>query len=289
MSMMQKIMETVVQYMPDKEPDPLMRKHGYIGKPFSRVDGRLKVTGEASFSAEFKLENLVYAAIVCSTIAKGKITEIDSAEAEKAVGVLAIITFENAPEMNAPPVYDMSGGSRGAAGSDLPILRDEQIYYDGQPIAVVVGETQEQAEHAASLVKVEYETETAAVSFDDLKAEAFPPPTVLGEPPKVAIGDVIKGLNDAEFVVDNIYRTPRYNPNAIEPHATIAAWEADETLMIYDSTQNLYAIRNTLAKMFDLAEEKVRVVAPFVGGGFGGKGMLWDNTALCAVVAVAPL
>lgn len=288
MAIMQKIMETVVQFMPDKEPDPLIQsKHGYIGKPFSRVDGQLKVKGEASFTAEFKLENIAYAALCYSTIAKGKITKIDRSEAETATGVLAIITHENAPKMNAPEVYDASGGSRGAAGSDLPILQDETIYYDGQPIAVAVAETQDQADYAAFLIKVEYETQEAAVSFDALKEEAFPPPSVLGEPPEVAIGDVIKGLNEADVVVDHIYRTPRFNQNAIEPHATIAAWDADDNLMIYDSTQNLYAVRNTLAKMFDLAEDKVRVVAPFVGGGFGGKGMMWYNSPLCAAAAKA--
>ncbi|MEJ7618629.1 MAG: xanthine dehydrogenase family protein molybdopterin-binding subunit, partial [Pyrinomonadaceae bacterium] len=285
MSIMQKIMETVVQFVPDKDPDPMMHKHGYIGKPLSRVDGPLKVKGEAAFTAEFKVENPAHAALVYSTIAKGKITAIDVTEAEKANGVLTIITHENAPKMNDPAVADLSGGSRGAAASDLPILRDEQIYRDGQPIAVVVCETQDQAEHAASLVKVAYETQRAAVSFDALKPEAFAPPNVLGEPPEVNIGHAEEQLKDAAFKIDHIYRTPRYNQNAIEPHATVAAWNDDTGLMVFESTQNLYAVRNTLAKMFDLAPEKVRVVAPFVGGGFGGKGMMWDNTALCAAAA----
>ena len=120
MSIMQKIMETVVQFMPDKEPDPLIgQKHGYIGKPFSRVDGQLKVKGEAKFSAAFGLENIADAALVHSSIAKGEITRIDRSAAEQADGVIAVATHENASTMDDPPVYDMSGGSKGAAGSDL--------------------------------------------------------------------------------------------------------------------------------------------------------------------------
>jgi len=284
MSIMQKIMETVMQFTPDKEPDPLMHKHGYVGKPFSRVDGQLKVKGEAPFSAEIKLENLAYAALVYSTIAKGKITKIDWSEAKKADGVLAVITHENAPKMNDPAPMDPTGGSSGAAASDLPILRDEQIHWDGQPVAVVVAETQDQAEYGASCVRVEYQTAQADVSFDALKTQAITPKNILGEPPEVEIGDAEKGLKAAEFVVDNIYRTPRYNHNAIEPHATIAAWDDDDGLMVFDQTQMLYGSRNTLAKMFDLEPEKVRVIAPFIGGGFGGKGF-WNNTALCVAAA----
>ncbi|MEJ7710362.1 MAG: hypothetical protein WKF84_10985 [Pyrinomonadaceae bacterium] len=118
---------------------------------FSRVDGQLKVTGEAAFTAEFKVENPAHAALVYSTIAKGKITKIDAREAEKANGVLVIMAHENAPKMNDPAVADMSGGSSGAAASALPILRDKQIHRDGQPVAVVVAETQDQAEYAAAL------------------------------------------------------------------------------------------------------------------------------------------
>ncbi|MGI8469582.1 MAG: xanthine dehydrogenase family protein molybdopterin-binding subunit [Pyrinomonadaceae bacterium] len=285
MSIMQKIMETVVQFMPDKDPDPLIHKHGYVGKPLSRVDGQLKVTGAATFSAEFKFENLAYAALVYSTIAKGKITKLDASEAEKSNGVLAVITFENAPKMKDPPTFSPGGQSKGSAASDLPILQDEKIYWNGQPIAVVVAETQDRAERAAQLVKVEYETEDFKVSFDALKDEAEPPKDVLGEPSELEIGDAEDGLKKAEFKVDNIYRTPRYNHNAIEPHSTIAVWDEDGGLTVFDATQNLYGLKNTLAEIFALDVEKVRAVAPFVGGGFGGKGSMWNHTALCAAAA----
>lgn len=282
MSLMQKIMETAVQFVPDKDLDPL-HKHTYVGKPFSRVDGQLKVKGEAVFSAEFKLENIAYAALVHSTIAKGKITKIDVSEAEKADGVIKIITHENAPSLKVPPIIDPNGG-KGAANSNLPIFKDGTIYWNGQPIALVVAETQDQAEYAASLVRIEYEAEVPTVSFDEQKANAIAPPSVLGEPAEVAVGDAEKGLKNAEFVIDYIYRTPRHNHNAIEPHATIAEWREDEGLTIFTTTQMLYNTRYTLAEMFSVKPETIRVIAPFVGGGFGGKSF-WHDTPLCTIAA----
>ena len=285
MSVMQKIMETVVQFMPDKEVDPLIQhKHGYIGKPFSRADGQLKVKGEAAFTAEFKLENIAYAALVYSTIAKGKITNIDLSEAEKAAGVLNIITPENAPRLNDPPLLDMTGQTKGAAASNAPVMQNEKIYWNGQPIAIVVAETLDQAEYAASLIKVEYEIEKSEVSFDALKAQAETPSDVMGQPSEVEIGEAEKALKTAEFKVDNIYRTPRCNHNAIEPHATIAVWNDDGSLTLFDSTQFVYGTKNTIAEIFSLKPEQVQAIAPFVGGGFGGKGG-WSNTTLAALAA----
>lgn len=285
MSVLQKIMGTVAQFMPDKEPDPLIHKHGYIGKPFSRVDGELKVTGKAPFTAEFKIENLAYATLVCSTITKGRVTKIDASEAEKAPGFITIITHENAPKMKAPPLMDINNPDKGFASSNLPVLQDDKVNWNGEPIAVVVAETLDRAEYAASLVRVEYEAGTPTVSFDDLKAEAFVPEDIIGEPPEVKIGEAEKMLAEAESVVDNVYRTPRYNHNAIEPHATIAAWNDDGSLTVFDATQAVNVYKKTLAEIFNIKPEKVRVIAPFVGGGFGGKAGMWKNTVLCAATA----
>ena len=290
MSITQKIMETVVQFMPDKEPDPLIQhKHGYVGKPFSRVDGQLKVKGEAKFSAEFKFENLVYATLVYSTIAKGKITKIDRSEAERAAGVLAVITHENAPKLKTPPQLL-------PVVSDLPVFQDAEIHWSGQPVAVVVAETQDRAEAAANLITVEYEEETAALAFDALKPAAVEQPDFMGMVPlKADIGDAEDALGKAEFKVDRIYRTPFHNHNAIEPHATVAVWSenenGDENLTVFDTTQMVYMERNMLAEVFDLKPEQVRVVAPFVGGGFGGKPGMWGATlgAMAAKVVNRPV
>ncbi|MDD5580469.1 MAG: xanthine dehydrogenase family protein molybdopterin-binding subunit [Methylobacter sp.] len=279
------IQETVVRFAPGKDHDSLMHKPGYAGKPFSRVDANLKVKGEALFSADFKVENPAFAALVYSTITKGRITTIDTSEAASSSGVLAVITHENAPKIPTPPVFDPTGESKGTAASDSPVLQDNRIYRDSQPIAIVIAATLDQAEYAGTLVKVDYETEIATVSFAACKPEAVTPSDVLGEEPEVKIGNAGTAFSEAEATTDNIYRTPRYNHNAIEPHATIAVWNEDDSLLVYDPPQNLYGVKHTLAILFGLAPEKVRVVSPFVGGGFGGKGTLWDNTMLCVIAA----
>ena len=286
MSIMQKIMETVVQFVPDKEPDPLIgQKHGYVGKPFSRVDGQLKVKGEATFAAEFKLENIAYAALVYSTITKGKITKIDSSEAGKANGFLAILTHENAPEMKKVPTFSGGDKNGGSGASEVPPMQNADVLYNGQPVAVVVAETQDQAEYAASLVRVEYEAEEAQVSFDAAKPEAKSPGDIMGEPAEVKVGDAEDALNKAGYKVDNLYRTPRHNHNAIEPHPIIGFWDEDDDLLVFEASQFVAGGRDTYAAVFGLESEKVRVVSPFVGGGFGGKGTAWDYTLLCIAAA----
>ncbi|RVN99451.1 xanthine dehydrogenase family protein molybdopterin-binding subunit, partial [Sinorhizobium meliloti] len=194
--------------MPDKAPDPLIHKHGYLGTPVSRVDGQRKVKGEARFAAEFEIKNLAYAVPVCSTIAKGRIVAIDASDAERSPGVIAIVTAQNAPKMKRPPLMDVRHMDKGFAASDLAVLRDDEISWDGQPVAVVVAETLEQAEHSASLVRVEYDEKAARVSFEDLKAEATVPSAVMGEDPELEIGKPDKAFAAAAFKVDNVYSTP---------------------------------------------------------------------------------
>jgi xanthine dehydrogenase YagR molybdenum-binding subunit len=281
MSIMQKVMAKVASLKPDAKPDPLIRDRAAIGQSMRRVDGRRKVMGAATFTAEYHLEGLAYAAIVTSTIARGKIVSIDASEAEQAAGALLVMTHENAPKMKAPPPF---GGKKGAAASTLPIMQDASIHWNGEPVAVIVAETQDQAEHAASLVKVEYSPEEALLSFDGNKASAVPPKEIMGEPPMLEIGDAERALSTSAAKVDAIYRTPRYHHNAIEPHATTAVWEEDQ-LLVFDPSQSLNLFAASLAAVFELPPEKVRVVAPFVGGGFGGKGMAWSHMFLCAAAA----
>jgi xanthine dehydrogenase YagR molybdenum-binding subunit len=284
---MMSLLETVAQFVPDKERDPLLDHHdGFLGRPLARVDGPLKVKGEARFTAEFEVPGVAHAALVCSTIAKGKVSKIDTGRAKRAGGVLEIFTWKNMPRMAAPPLVDITDLKKGMAASDLPILQDPSVHWDGQPIAVVVAETLEQAEHAASLVEVEYKTDFAKVSFDAIKAQAFEPSDVMGEPAVVKVGNVEKGMQGADVRVDHVYRTPRYNHNAIEPHATIAWW-TDGNLVVLESTQSVFTTAGSLALIFKVKPDRVQVIAPFVGGGFGGKGGLWNHTPLCAAVARA--
>lgn len=267
-----------VSWFPGGEPDRLLQKHGAIGAPATRVDGALKVAGKARFAAEVPFERLTYAALAYSTIARGRIATLDTAAAETAPGVALVMTYRNAPRMNPPPMF---GTSPKAAGpNDLPVMQDDEIHWNGQPIAVVLAETQEQADYAASLVRVTYDETPAVTAFDAAKQRAHSPESILGEPPAMEIGDAEAALETAAFKVDQIYRTPRYNHNAIEPHAATIKWDGD-TLVVHDASQLVNATAWTLAQVFGLAEEQVRVLSPYVGGGFGGK-CLWDHHILGA-------
>ena len=252
-----------------------------VGRALSRVDGSLKVMGKARFAAEVSFDDITFAAVSYSTIARGRIASIDTAEAKAAPGVVLVMTYENAPRLPAPPLMMMD--PKGAAGSSLPVMQDATIHWNGEPVAVVVAATQEQADHAVSLIRVTYESEPADISFEATKAKARPPENVLGEPSEIAIGDAEAALSQAAFRIDHVYRTPRHNHCAIELHAVTVAWE-DDTLTVHDTTQMLHLTRSTLAVVFGIAEDKVRILSPFVGGGFGNKAV-WSHHVLAVAAA----
>jgi xanthine dehydrogenase YagR molybdenum-binding subunit len=285
MAVLRKVVETAVRFVPDPAPDPLIATPGAIGLPLDRVDGALKTQGKATFTAEYQVENVAHAALVYSTIARGRITGIDTAEAEAVPGVISVITYQNAPRMKAPTLLNFLRANKGVGASDLPIMQDDAIHFDGEAVAVVVADLPEQAAHAASLVRVTYEKDKAQVSFDAARASATVPGKVMGEEPEITLGDPESALAAAAYVVDNTYRTPRENQNALEPHATIAIWEDDDHLLVLESTQFVNGVKHQLAHVFGLKPDNVRVVAPFVGGGFGGKVALWSHTVLCAAAA----
>lgn len=271
-------------WQPAVTPDPMLRKHGALGPAISRVDGPLKVEGRARFAAEYPYENICFAALVFSTIARGRITKLDTVEAEKAAGVVLVMTYHNAPRMKAPSLMMSSPSAAGA--SDLPVMQNDEIHWNGQAVAVVLGETQEEADYAASLIKVEYAVLPGVTSFEDAKATPRQLETLLGQPPILEIGDAESALQASEMRVDNIYRTPRHNHNAIELHAATVAWNGDE-LRVHDATQMIDLTAGQLADMFGLDPSKVRVTSPYVGGGFGGK-CLWDHQILaCAAAKLA--
>jgi len=261
-------------------------KPGAIGQPFSRVDGRMKVTGEATFAAEYKIENIAHGALVFSHIARGKIKNIDTRSAATAPGVIAVLTHENAPKMKKTAVFGTGSAEPGAASSSILYLNTDEVYFNGQPVAVVVAETLEQAEHAATLVLVDYEEKEAKLSLQAEKPNAILPENILGEPAELKQGDAEKALASARYKVDRIYTTPPFNHNAIELHATLAHWSEDEkSLIVYDATQYVIGVQEMLAKKFSLKKENVRVIGSFVGGGFGGKGNAWAHVSLAVAAA----
>ena len=192
MSIVEKAVQAVMGLMPDKAPDPLIDAHRVITQPLARVDGPLKVTGKARFAAEVEFDHPTYAALVYSTIPRGRIASIETAVANAAPGVLLVMTHENAPRL--PPALLIMVDPKGAAGSNLPVMQDASIHWNGEPVAVVIAETQEQADHAASLVRVRYDPEQAATAFDLMKAYAKSPGDVVREPPRVTVGDAEAAL-----------------------------------------------------------------------------------------------
>jgi xanthine dehydrogenase YagR molybdenum-binding subunit len=287
MRIVQTAMKKAIALAPDSwtpggTPDPLIReKHGYIGTPVSRIDGPLKVSGRARFAAEYPIENLAYAALHYSTIAKGRIVEILTAEAEASAGVVLVMTHLNAPRLRAAPAFGTN--AKAAGGDDLAVMQDGRIHWNGQPIALVLAETQEQADHAQSLIRVRYDVELGVTSLEQARAKGTEPGQFLGEPLKLEIAEAEKLFAAAPVKTDAVYRTPGHNHNPIELHGATVTWNGDE-LRVHDATQAVAHAAWTLAQVFDIKEEQVHVTSPFVGGGFGSK-TLWRHQILAAAAA----
>jgi len=256
----------------------------YVGRPMDRVDGVAKTTGEAKFSAEYPYPDIAHAALVHAPIARGRITGVDSAAALAARGVLAVITHENAPAMKPSPSASMLNMETMAVSSSVTFLNTDEVHWNGQPVAIVVADTLEGAQHAASLVKLSYDELPSTVDFTAALPTAFPQKSSMISPGSAKKGDAETALAAAAVSVDLDYTTPMHNHNAIEPHATTAFWDGDK-LTIHEGTQNVDWTRKLLASKFDVPVEGIRVIAPFVGGGFGGKAMLWAGTILTALAA----
>ena len=256
-----------------------------IGQPISRVDGRQKVTGSATYAAEFDVPGQAHAAVVRSTVASGRITSIDSAAAKRAGGVIAVLTHRNAPKL---AYREHKAGVDPEVGERLHVLQGDRVNHQGQPIALVVAETLEQAQHAARLVRVAYAPAKAATDIG--RAEPVRPTqqkTDQGErrPSETRRGDPDGALASADAKVDQTYVIPRENHNPIEMHATIASWEGDR-LTLWDKTQWVHNTADEIAAVFGIAAEKVRVISPFVGGAFGSGLRTWPHVTLAALGAL---
>src|ERR1700761_5922066 len=262
--------------------DPLSgRKNGLIGAQVSRLDGPLKVRGAARFAAEVPMEGMVYASLAFSTIPRGRIAALDTSAAQDAPGVVLVMTHENAPRMNPAPAALTA--PLGTAGDDLPVMQDDQVHWNGQPIALVLADTHEQADHAASLIRATYAPEQAITSWPEATARGLQPGNFGGEPLSAQTGDAEAALAAAPYQVDLTYRTPRHNHNAIEPHAVTLAWSGDD-LVVHDASQGVKLHAWTLAQVFGIDESQVHLTSPYVGGGFGGK-TLWSHHLLGAAAS----
>ena len=257
-----------------------------IGKPVERVDGRLKVTGGARYAAEFKHANVAHGMLVMSTIANGRIQSIDSKAAEAAPGVIAVISHLNAPRL---PFPEKRLGTDPVYGRTLRVLQEDTIYFNSQPVAVVVAETLEQAEYAATLVKVVYDERKPVTSLEAEMARAFPPQEGLEKnPPMERPADVARGdpraLSKAEVSVDETYTIPIEHHNPMELLSTIAEWREGK-LTVHDKTQWVCNVQDHLAVVFGIPVEDVRVINPYVGGAFGSSLRPWSHPVVAAIAA----
>lgn len=248
-----------------------------IGAPVDRVDGRVKVTGAAPYSGDVDLPRLAHAVLVLSTVASGRITSLDTAAALQLPGVLAVMTHLNAWRLP-------QGGRAGVnppAGRVLTLLQDDVVHFNRQPAAVVVAETLDQAVGAAREVKVGYAAEPATLDFADAKPNAHAPEKVNQEPTDSERGQIPA---EAFARVEAVYTTPMEHHNPMEPHATVAQWQGDK-LTLYDATQYISGCQSTIAKTLGIPKDNVRVICPYVGGGFGCKGSTWAHVPLAAMAA----
>ncbi|WP_369154168.1 xanthine dehydrogenase family protein molybdopterin-binding subunit [Streptomyces sp. R02] len=249
------------------------RTRTVVGDGVDRVDAPLKTTGAAHYPNDYTYPGMVHAALLGSTIAAGRIRSIDASDAQHAPGVLTVITHLTAPQLERGPMT-LLGPSPPAP------MQDDRILHYGQHIAVVVADSPEQARHAASLIKVEYEPAEALLDIDDPRAEILDNPWGLD----TERGDVTAGFAQADVVVEERYTTPDNTNNPLGLFATIASWHGD-SVTVHDSTQWPHNVRTSFARIFQIPESGVRVLAPFVGGGFGAGLRVWSHTVLTAMAA----
>ncbi|MBC8138127.1 MAG: xanthine dehydrogenase family protein molybdopterin-binding subunit, partial [Fibrella sp.] len=269
-----------------------------IGQPIDRRDGRLKVTGSARYTAELDLPDLTYGVIVGSTAASGTIRRIDAAPAERAPGVVKVVTHENAPRLKPFPAMlnKVRVLGDGGLGEDYQPLQTPQVHFAGQAVAVVVAETFEQARYAATLIRVEYDTAPSKLTMTADSVTTLPD-LFLGNPEEElqktrggGAAAVRAAFDAAPVRVSETYKTPIEHHNPIEMQATIAIWNkaaggTADTLTLYDTCRNLKGNQTIVAHVFGMPVDSVRMVSQFIGGSFGAKGWQFNNPILGALAA----
>jgi xanthine dehydrogenase YagR molybdenum-binding subunit len=256
-----------------------------IGAPLPRVDGRAKVTGGAPYAADFNQRDQAYAVIVGASVGVGHITGIDSAPVLRLPGVIAVIDHLNAPRLayrEHKSAIDPSVGER------LHVLQDDQVRFFGQPVAVVIADTRDEAEHAAAALRITYQAAAAVVDLADPNAQPIVPQGATRPGSRVQAdrsrGDADAALARAAVQVDASYEIARQNHHPMEPHATVAAWAGDR-LTLWSKSQFVVSEQAEIAAIFGIPVENVQVICPFVGGGFGTSLRTWPHVTLAALAA----
>jgi xanthine dehydrogenase YagR molybdenum-binding subunit len=247
---------------------PAHVRHGSnIGQPLTRRDGILKVTGGARYAADNHPAGMLYAVLAVSSIARGRVAFLDVAAAKAHPGVVEVITPANKPALAQDPDEKSNPFM-----FRLDLLQNDRVRYANQPIAVVIAATLEAATEGATLLSPRYDIEAPRVGLD--ANETFVPLAVgVGNPPEVHRGDVEAGLSAASHQIKATYETsPQYH-NAMEPHAIVAAWDGD-TLSVDTPSQGLALAQGRIAGLFGISPDKIHIRSPFLGGGFGSKGLI---------------
>lgn len=257
-----------------------------IGTSVNRKDGRAKVTGQATYGAEHQIPNLVHGYLVTATIAKGTIRNIDTQKAKQAPGVIAVFTHQNQPKIFKPSnnfinskIYE----------SRLP-LSDNKIHYAGQIVGLVVADTFERARDAAHQIKIEYDTQPPQIDLKQAKYQ--PAASMFGEDMEYKSGefeqkDFSATATNAQATVEATYTTAMEIHAPMEPHALVAHWQTPDAVTIYEPTQWVAGSQRTYGELFGVPQEKVRIISPYIGGGFGSKAFPWPHGILCIAAARA--
>jgi xanthine dehydrogenase YagR molybdenum-binding subunit len=248
--------------------DPAHIRHGSsIGQPLTRRDGVLKVTGAARYAADNHPPKMLFAVMAVSTIARGRVAALDIAAAKRHPGVVEVMTPQNRPALADDP-----DAKTNPFMFRMELLQNDRVRYANQAIAVVIAETLEAATEGAALLSPRYEAESARATLD--AAEVFTPPAVgIGHPAVVAHGDVAGALASAAHTIEATYETPTQYHNPMEPHAIVAAWNGD-TLSIDTPSQGMAMAQGRIAGLFGISPDKIHIRSPFLGGGFGCKGLI---------------
>ena len=248
-----------------------------VGTPLARLDGTAKVTGTAWYAFEYPIDDALYLHPIQATIARGRISAVDTAAAEAVDGVHAVLTV-----FNAPALADTSNG-------DLTVLQDAEVHYRGQLVGGVIADSAETARHAAGLVTIEYDDDGHDTEIRTNHPGLYTPDQVNPDyDADTSDGDPEDALARAAVVVDETYTTPHEHNNPMEPHASIVVWDGTR-LTLYDSTQGVHVVREEMATAFGLDPDNVRVVAKNVGGGFGSKGAPHSHNVLAIMAAMRVL
>jgi xanthine dehydrogenase YagR molybdenum-binding subunit len=237
-----------------------------IGQPLRRVDGHQKVTGQARYAAEHAVPGCVHGVLVTSSIAVGRVVHLDTAAAAQAPGVLAIVSHQNSPKV---PGYENPQPDERVVGQQLRVFFDDKIYFSNQPVALAIAATLEQARHAATLVRVQYEQAAHQTDIEKNTANSIKPKKAedytRGQP---------QAYQTAPVQVAHEYQTPLQVHNPLEMHAAIAEWQGNQ-LTVWNKTQAPTLAQKNLMQLWDLPKESVHVHSPFVGGAFGGASRIW--------------